>query len=102
VILQQGVTAGKTPVGSKIQAKLGVSTLVDGTVIPRNAVFWGEVIESVAKKGPNPSRVSVRMDSVQWKNGSAALKVYLTAWYYPARDQMGQNLEYGPQQPKVG
>jgi hypothetical protein len=29
VILQQGVTAGKTPVGSKIQAKLGVSTLVD-------------------------------------------------------------------------
>ena len=99
VMLQQSVTAGKTPLGSKIQAKLGVATLVNGTVLPRNAVFSGEVIESVAKKGANPSRVCIRMDSVQWKGGSTALKVYVTAWYYPSRDQTGQNLEYGPQQP---
>lgn len=99
VILQQSVTAGKTQVGTKIEAKLGVATLVDGTVIPRNATFSGEVIESAAKNGSEPSRVAIRMDSVQWKNGSANVKVYLTAWYYPARDQMGQDLQYEPSQP---
>jgi hypothetical protein len=99
VILQQSVTAGKTPAGTKIQAKLWVATLLDGAVIPRNAVFSGEVVESVAKKGTDPSRISVRMDSVQWKNGSAAVRVYLTAWYYPARNEGGQDLQYGPTQP---
>jgi hypothetical protein len=99
VILQQNVTAGKTQAGTKVQARLGVATLVDGTVIPRNALFSGEVIESTAKTKTDPSRVSIRMDSVQWKNGSTSVKVYLTAWYYPAKDQMGQDLQYGPQQP---
>lgn len=98
-MLQQSVTAGKTPPGTKVQAKLGVATLVSGTVIPRNAVFSGEVIESVAKTKSDPSRIALRMDSVQWKDGSAAVKVYLTAWYYPARDAMGQDLQYGPQEP---
>lgn len=98
-VLQQGVVAGKTPVGTKIQAKLGVATLVDGTVIPRNAIFSGEVIESVAKTKTSPSRLAIRMDSVQWKNGSASIKVYSTAWYYPTRNEGGQNLQYGPQQP---
>jgi hypothetical protein len=99
VILQQTVTAGKTPVGTKIQAKLWVATLVDGKVIPRNAVFSGEVVESLGKTKTDPSRVVLRMDSVQWKDGSAAVKVYLTAWYYPARTASGQDLQYGPQQP---
>lgn len=99
VNLQQSVTAGKTPVGTKIQAKLGIATLVDGTVVPRNALFSGEVIESVAKTKTDPSRLAIRMDSVQWKNGSAAVKVYATAWYYPARDATGQDLQYGPQEP---
>lgn len=99
VVLQQSVTAGKTPVGTKIQAKLWVATLVDGTVIPRNAVFSGEVVESVAKTKTDPSRIALRMDSVQWKDGSAAVKVYLTAWYYPPRSESGQDLQYGPQQP---
>jgi hypothetical protein len=99
IILQQSVTAGKTPVGTKIQAKLWVATLVDGAVIPRNAVFSGEVVESAAKTKTDPSRVVLRMDSVQWKDGSAAVKVYLTAWYYPPRSEAGQDLQYGPQQP---
>lgn len=99
VTLQQSVSAGKTPVGTKIQAKLWVATLVDGTVIPRNAVFSGEVVESIAKTRTEPSRVALRMDSVQWKDGSAAVKVYLTAWYYPPRTAGGQDLQYGPQQP---
>ncbi len=99
VILQQSVTAGKTPVGTKIQAKLWVATLMDGTVIPRNAVFSGEVVESVAKTKTDPSRVTLRMDSVQWKDGSVPVKVYLTAWYYPSRTASGQELQYAPQQP---
>ncbi len=99
MILQQSVAAGKTPAGTKIQAKLVVATLSDGTVIPRNAVLSGEVIESVAKTATEPSRFALRMDSVQWKNGSASVKLYLTAWYYPARNETGQDLQYGPQQP---
>jgi hypothetical protein len=99
VMLQQSVAAGKTPVGTKIQAKLEVATLIAGIVIPRNAVFSGEVIESVAKTKTEPSRLAIRMDSVQWKTGSAPVKVYSTAWYYPALDEGGQNLQYGPQQP---
>src|ERR1700729_3138906 len=99
VILEQSVVAGKTPVGTKIQAKLEVATFVDGTVIPRSAIFSGEVLESVAKTKTAPSRLAIRMDSVQWKNGSASLKVYSAAWYYPASDASGQNLQYGPTQP---
>lgn len=101
MLMEQGVTAGKTSAGTKIQARLQVATLVDGTVIPRNAIFSGEVIESVAKTKTDPSRLAIRMDSVQWKNGLAAVavKVFLTAGYYPPMDAMGQNLQYGPQQP---
>ncbi len=99
ITLEQNVTAGKTPVGTKIQAKLWVATLLNGTVIPRNAIFSGVVTESVAKAKTDPSRIALRMDSVQWKNGSAAVKVYLTAWYYPPRSATGQDLQYGPQQP---
>jgi hypothetical protein len=38
------------------------------------------------------------MDSVLWKKGSAAVRVYLTAWYYPTTFEAGQNLQYGPPQ----
>jgi hypothetical protein len=83
VTMRQSVIAGTTPVGTKVQAKLAVATLVDGVVIPEGAILSGEVIESIAKSGTNPSRLAIRMDSVQWKNKSVSLKVYLTAWYYP-------------------
>ena len=99
VVMQQSVAAGKTPVGTKIQAKLGLATLSQGTVIPRNAVFSGEVTESVAKSKADPSRLAIRMDSVQWKDGTATIKLFLTAWYYPPKDMSGQDLQYGPQEP---
>ena len=35
VVLQQSVEAGKTPVGTKVQAKLAVATTFHGVVIPR-------------------------------------------------------------------
>lgn len=99
VIMRQSVTAGRTPVGTKVQAKLAVATLLDGQVIPRNAVFSGEVIVSVAKTANIDSRLSIRMDSAHWKNESASVMIYLTPWYYPTRNQMGQDLQYGPSQP---
>jgi hypothetical protein len=83
VTMRQDVVAGTTPVGAKVQAKLTVGTLVNRVVIPENAVLFGEVTESVAKSATGPSRLGIRMDSAQWKNGSAPIKVYLTAWYYP-------------------
>jgi len=94
VTMRQNVDAGKTPVGTKIQTKLVVATLVKGTVIPRDAILSGEVTESVAKTKTDPSRISVRIDSAQWKNGSAPLKLYLTAWYYPPAPMMNPDLSY--------
>ncbi len=83
VTMRQNVTAGVTAVGTKVQAKLAVATLVKGTVIPQNAILSGEVTESQAKSSSEPSRLAIRLDSAQWKKGSAAIKVYLTAWIYP-------------------
>jgi hypothetical protein len=96
VLMQQKVAAGSTPVGAKIQAKLAIATLVKRTVLPKDAVFSGEVTESVAKSGTAPSKLAIRMDSVQWKGGTMAVKVYLTAWVYPLRfpDAAGRG-EYG-------
>jgi len=99
VQMRQKVEAGATAVGTKVQATLAIATLLDGNVIPKDAVFSGEVIESVAKSEQNPSRLSIRWDSVQWKKGSAPVKVYLTAWFYPPRDVAGQDLKYGPDVP---
>jgi len=83
VIMRQKMVAGSTPVGTKVQAKLTVATMVNGAVVPEDAILSGEVVESVAKSHSAPSRLAIRMDSVQWKNGSALIKLYLTAWYYP-------------------
>jgi hypothetical protein len=89
VILQQKVVAGKTPVGTKVQAKLTLATLLAGVVIPQDTIISGEVIESAAKSSAAPSRLAVRMDSAQFKNGVTPTvipldpKLYLTAWYYP-------------------
>jgi hypothetical protein len=89
VIMRQNVVAGATAVGSQVEARLAVATLVGGVVVPQGAILSGEVIESVAKSVSGPSRLAIRMDSAQWKNGAApsalqfTKKVYLTAWYYP-------------------
>jgi hypothetical protein len=96
VVLRQNVEAGKTPVGAQVQAKLVVATMIAGVVVPRDAVFSGEVVESVAKSGKDPSRLSIRMDNAQWKNTSAAVKVYLTSWFYPVEATKPQDLSYQP------
>jgi hypothetical protein len=98
VILKSDVVAGKTVVGTKITAKLAVATLVDKIVVPKNAVFSGEVVESVAKTKTVPSRLVIRADSVQWKDDSLPIRAYLVSWYYPSVQQSGEDLQYGPPQ----
>lgn len=100
--MRQSVAAGKTPVGTKVQANLTVATLVDRVVIPEGAILSGEVTESVAKSKTGPSRLAIRMDLARWKNGSTPIKVYLTAWYFPAELTAAQGLPFDPQDPSLG
>src|SRR6266403_2589125 len=65
VTLRQNVVAGKTPVGTKVEAKLTVATLVDGAVIPRDATFSGEVVEPRRVGG----RLRRRLDDLSRKSG---------------------------------
>jgi hypothetical protein len=83
VTLRQNVVAGKTPVGTKVEARLTLATLISGKVAPEGAIFSGVVVESTAKSETGPSRLSVRVDSIHWKTESAPIKAYLTSWYYP-------------------
>lgn len=99
VVLLQNVTAGKTPAGTKVQAKLSIATLVSGVVIPRNAVFSGEIVESLAKTSKAHSRLAIRMDSITWKDGTTSIKAFMTPWFYPTVSESGQDLQYGPPQP---
>jgi hypothetical protein len=96
IVLRQTVEAGKTAVGTKVEARLVMATMIKGGVVPRGAVISGEVTESVAKSKDSPSRLAIRMDSAQWKNGEAKFKVYLTAWYYPPAPMVPPDLSYGP------
>lgn len=97
ITLRQSVEAGKTAVGTKVEARLMMATMIAGTVLPRGAVISGEVIESVAKSDKSPSRIAIRMDSAQWKNGEAKFKMYLTAWYYPPAPMAPPDISYVPQ-----
>lgn len=96
IILRQSIEAGKTAVGTKVNARLVMATMIRGGVIPRDAVISGEVIESLAKSGNSPSRLAIRMDSARWKHGGAKFQLYLTAWYYPPAPMVAPDLSYGP------
>jgi len=102
VTMRQKVRAGQTPVGTKVEAKLTIATLVDGKVIPMGATFSGEVVESAAKSATGPSRLAIRMNSVRWKTGSVTIPVYLTAWYYPIRMATDENRSNDPLSPRIG
>lgn len=96
VVMQQKIEAGKTPVGTKVEAKLVVATLVHGVVFPRNAVFSGEVTESVARGAGAPSRLAVRMHSLQWRDKSTPVEADLRAWIYPVAAASPQDLSFQP------
>ena len=91
VIMRQIVVAGETPVGTKVEAKLTIATLISGKVIPIGATLSGEVVASDAKTADKPSRLAIRVDSARWKHDSVSIKAYLTAWYYPLRMNTGDD-----------
>jgi hypothetical protein len=100
VVLQQTVEAGKTPVGTKIQAKLAVATLFHGILIPRNAVVSGVIFESVGKSAKAPSRLGIRMENAKWKDESTCMmRAYLMPLYYAMTAQSAQGLPNGPPDP---
>jgi hypothetical protein len=99
VVLKENIAAGKTPVGTKIEAKLVAATLVNGVVIPRDATLSGEVTASAAKTKTDPSRLALRIDSARWKDKSQPLHVFLTPWYFPLAESPSQDLSYQPLNP---
>jgi hypothetical protein len=99
VMMLQKVTAGTTPVQTKVRAKLALATLVGSVVVPEGAILSGEVTESAPKSATNASRLGIRMDSAQWKNGSMKIKLYLTAWYYPKVTPPLEDLSPDPDPP---
>src|SRR3984957_14638665 len=74
IIMPQSVVLGKTPVGTEPHPKARYATLVEREVIPRRAGFSGKVIEYDPKPATDASTLSIRMDSIQWKDGSAPIK----------------------------
>jgi hypothetical protein len=96
ILMHQNIVAGKTPVGSSVEATLMLATLIGGKVVPEGATFSGVVVESAAKSPTAPSRLSVRMESVRWKKGSEPIKAYLTAWYYPSSSLPPDSSADGP------
>jgi hypothetical protein len=93
LVLQQSIESGKATIGTKVQAKLAVATMFEGTVIPRNAVFSGVVIESTPKSAKEPAKLAIRMETVEWKHGSSSIMAYLLPLYYPATTQSMPNFE---------
>jgi hypothetical protein len=104
VTFTQNITAGINAVGTKVQAKLLIATLAGDKVVPEGAIFSGEIIESQAKSSTEPSRLAIRMDTIQWKDaGLFPVKLYLTHWYHPFKstlNQQGPATEYP--QGKIG
>jgi hypothetical protein len=85
--LQTKVVAGSTPVGTEVRAKLTMATLMDGVVIPEDAVISGHVEQSVAKTADAPSLLKIKFESARWKKGSALVTLYLAGCYYPIEFQ---------------
>lgn len=96
VVMMQNVAVGKTAVGTNVQAKLMVATLVKGVVVPKDAIFSGVVEQSSVKSDSTPARLAIRMDSVRWKTDSLNLKLYLTNWYYPPKRDIDDSDSSGP------
>jgi hypothetical protein len=81
--LKSKIIAGKTPVGSAVEGTLVMATLVNGVVIPENAVFTGVIQESVKHEGNAPSRIRVHVTAAKWSGKSMAVELYATGHIYP-------------------
>ncbi len=92
MVLQQSVEAGKTPAGTQVQGKLTAATQFYGTLIPKDAVASGVVVESEPKRGKDRARLAIRMNTISWNGGWTPLNAYLMPLYYAAAGQAVPNL----------
>jgi len=100
VVLQQSVEAGKTPVGTKVQAKLAADTMFHGILVPQNAIVTGIIFQSVAKNAKAPSRLGIRMENAKWKDESTCMmRAYLMPLYYAMITQSPQAMPNGSPDP---
>jgi len=90
--LQQSFESGKAKIGARVQAKLAAATKFQGTVIPRNAVFSGVVIESTATGAKEPAKLAIRMEKAEWKDDSISLTAYLLPLSYSNTSPSAQSL----------
>jgi hypothetical protein len=81
--LRSKIVAGSTAVGTQVHAKLTMATLVDGVVIPQDAVLTGRIEQSVAKTAESPSLLKIKFESAHWKKEKVDLNLYLAGCYYP-------------------
>jgi len=84
-VLMQNVEAGKTAVGTVVNARLMIGTLAGGMVIPEGAVLSGVVEQSLAREGKVPTLLKIHMTKAAWKDHAIALSLYLSDQFYPAR-----------------
>ena len=54
------------------------------------------LVVSKAKTENEPSRLSVRMDLVSWKNESLPIRVFLSEWFYNIAGNLGQSSQSAP------
>ena len=81
-LLAQNIEPGKTAVGTAVRARLKISTLVNGVVVPQGALLSGMVEESLAKTEQAPARLKVHITQATWKDHTLALSLYLSDQYY--------------------
>ena len=82
--MRENVVAGKTPVGTKVEAKLTIATLFEGTVIPMDATFSGEVTESREKSDTEPSHLADPHGFGSLENGIETCKALLDRMVSPS------------------
>ena len=77
--LSQSVRADRSKPGNEVRAKLLTAVLVKGAIaVPAGATVLGVVVESAPRSAQHPSRLSIRFQRVQWRDGDLALNAYMT------------------------
>lgn len=77
--LETSVRTDRAKTGDAVRAQLVAPVLMRGKVaIPAGAKITGVVLETQRLALDKPSRLSLRFDRIEWKNGSAALSAYVT------------------------
>ncbi len=79
VQLEQSIRADRAKIGDIVRAKLLAPVLLNGAVaVPEGANIFGVILEAAPLSSDKPSRLSIRFQQAQWRDGNVALNAYLT------------------------